>query len=212
MMQFRIVKNAVVSLLDDYSDGRFRVIGRQRQSKASDEIKDNDRLVQVYYAKGSFNRSIGKEIGDKSHDITIHIDMSASAAAQGDISVLDNPLSTATQKAAAIAAIKEASEVADEKIDELIEMVFQILMDARHKELRLGPGEFSNRWIPTIQKDTNLERGDLVVKTANIQYDCNAMEPVTGAVGVQPRTVIFNSETPVDGGSSTGVTVENDNT
>ena len=211
MMMYRTVKNAIVTLLDDNAFGHYRVIGRQRQSRASDEIKDNDRTVQVYYSDGSFPKNAGRMIGTKSHDLTIDIDLAASASAQGDLSILDSDLATPIQKAAAIAAIKEASENADEKIDELIDYVYNILMDARNAGLGLDNGEISSRWIDRIQKDTLLERGDLIVKTANMKYTCRVQETVGGAIGFEPSTVIFDSETPVDGASSTGITVENDN-
>jgi len=211
-MMYRTVKEAIVNLLDDNAAGRFRVIGRQRQSKASTEFKDNDRLVQVYYSDGQFPRSAGRMSGTKTHDITIDIDLTASAAAQGDVATLLSETATAQQKAAAIALIKEATENADEKVDDLIDMVYGILMDARNEGLGLDKGDIASRWIERIQKDTNLERGDLVVKTANLKYTCRVQETVPGDIGYRPRTVIFDSSTPVDGESLTGVTVENDNT
>lgn len=218
MMNFRIVKNAVQDLLDTYAAGRFRVIGKQVMSKSADEIKDNDRLVQVYYSDGSFPKS-GRLHGPKIHDIVIEIDMSASAGAAGDLSILDNPLATAIQKSAAIAAIREASEIADTKIDELIDAVYNILMDARYESLSLPVGTISSRWIDRIQKDTLLERGEFVVKTANMKYTCRVQEYVSGDIGNQPSRVIYDSTTPIsadvteiqDTTEKTGVIVDVDN-
>lgn len=211
-MTFRTVKTAIQDLLDSQAAGRFRVIGKQVMSKSADEIKDNDRLVQVYFSDGSFPKSAGRLHGSKTHDITIEIDLSASSGATGDLSVLDDPLATAIQKAGAIAAIREASETADEKIDELIDAVYNILMDARYEGLLLDKGTISSRWIDRIQKDTLLERGEFVVKTANMKYTCRVQEYVSGDIGNTPATVEIYSNTPNGGDTGTGVNVLNDNT
>lgn len=212
MMNFRVVKTAIQDLLDAQAAGRFRVIGRQVMSKSADEIKDNDRLVQVYFSDGSFPKSAGRLHGSKTHDVTIEIDLSASSGATGDLSILDNPLATAIQKAAAIAAIREATDTADTKIDELIDAVYNILMDARHEGLLLPKGTISSRWIDRIQKDTLLERGEFVVKTANMKYTCRVQEYVSGDIGNTPNTIEIYSDVPNDGDTGTGVNTLNDNT
>jgi len=212
MMTFRTVKTAIQDLLEAQAAGRFRVIGKQVMSKSADEILNNDRLVQVYYSDGNFPKSSGRMHGSKTHDITIEIDMTASAGAVGDLSILDDPLATAIQKAGAIAAIREASETADEKIDELIDAVYNILMDARYEGLLLDKGTISSRWIDRIQKDTLLERGEFVVKTANMKYTCRVQEYVSGDIGNTPNTVEIYSNMPNDGDTGTGVNTLNDNT
>jgi hypothetical protein len=218
MMNFRTVKTAIQDLLDTQAAGRFRVIGKQVMSKSADEIKDNDRLVQVYYSDGSFPKS-GRLHGPKTHDIVIEIDMTASAGAVGDLSILENPDATAIQKAGAIAAIREASDEADTKIDELIDAVYNILMDARYEGLLLDKGIISSRWIDRIQKDTLLERGEFVVKTANMKYTCRVQEIVSGDIGNQPARVIYDSTTLIsadieevlDSVEKTGALIEVDN-
>lgn len=210
MMQFRTVKTALQTILGDQAESRFQVIGYQRQSKSSDEMLGNNRIVQVYYADGNFPKS-GRIRGPKFHDITIEIDMSASAAAQVDISILDSTTATAIQKAEALAALREAAEVADTQLDEIIDAVYQIVMDARNEELGLTVGEISNRWVDRIQKDTLLERGDLVVKTANMKYTCRVIEDVPGDLGTEPETVELESEINVGDSEGAGVLVENEN-
>lgn len=211
MMMFRTVRDALVTTLGDGAESRFRVIGYQRQSKNADEVLSNDRLVQVYFSDGAFPKSAGRMRGSKTHDLSIEIDMSASAPAQGDLGVLDSDTATAIQKAAALAAIREAAEVADLQVDELIDAVYQILMDARNERLGLPVGDVSSRWIPTIQKDTIVERGDLVVKTANMKYTCRVQESVLGDIGNEPETVVFDADVKVGDTDGAGVKVENEN-
>jgi len=211
MMLFRTVKNAIVQILGDGAESRFQVVGYQRQSKSTDELLGNDRMVQVYYSDGDFLKLSGRQRGPKSHDMTFQIDMSASAPAEGDLSVLDSTTATSIQKAAAIAAIKEAAEKADTQIDELMDAVYQILMDARNNGLGLEKGDISKPWIDRIQKDTIIERGDLVLKTANMKYTCRGQESVPGATGNEPGTVIFNSSVPVGDTEGAGVLSEIEN-
>jgi hypothetical protein len=212
MMQFREIKEALRDLLGEESAGRFSVIGFQRQNKNAKELIGNNRLVQVYYSDGNFPPSGTRMRTPKTHDMNFNIDLSASAQAQGDLSILLSETATAIQRAAALAAIKEAAEIADEQIDELIDIVYQILMDARNEKLGFPKGEISNRKIDRMTKDVILENGSLVVKTATMVYTCRAQEIVSGAVGVEPETVTFDANTSIDDSSSTGVIIQNDNT
>jgi hypothetical protein len=212
MMMFRTVKQQIIDILGDNADGRFRVLGHQRQNKVSSDVNAERRLVQVYYTEGTFPKPAGRYNGCKTHDVSFDIDITASASAQGAVSVLTSETATAQQKAAALASVKTASETVDNSIDEVIEAVFNILMDARVKDLALEKGEIANRWIDRIQKDTNLENGDLVVKTANLKYTCRVQEDVPGELGNEPDTVVFDSDIPVSDLSGAGVNVANDNT
>lgn len=209
MMAFREIKDALKDLLGENAESRFNVIGFQRQSKSQNEVLNNDRLVQVYYSEGEFKRSAGRMKGPKTHDGTFEIDMTASAKATVDISILDSTTATEQQKASALLGLKEAAERADEKIDELIDSVYQILMDARNEKLDLGVGEISSRWIDRIVKDATIEYGDLVTKTANMKYTCRFQEYVQGALGNQPDPAIINSNVPAFEDEGTGVSVSN---
>lgn len=209
MMEYRTAKNALVTMLGDQANGRFRVIGYQRQSKGADELTNFNRLVQVHYTDGDFPKSAGRRVSAKTHDANFDIDLSASAAAQCDLSVLESDTSTPQQKAAALLAVREAAEIADNSIDELIDAVWNILNDARNQNLGLPIGDIASRWTPKIQKDTMLERGDLVVKTAKIQYTCRLSETCLGDIGVIPASSIIDTEIPVNDTSGAGVITEN---
>lgn len=211
MMEFRNIKNQIVSILGSAANSRFQVVGFKRQTKSADEVLNNDRMVQVYFSEGVFPKGQARMHSEKSHDITIDIDLSASTAAKGDLKILDDDFATAQQKAAALALVREAADVADIKVDELIEYVYQILMDARNLDLKLEKGRVNSRWIDRIQKDTIIERGDLVIKTANLKYSCRVTEEVLGDIGNEPETVIIDSSLKVNDIETTGALVENDN-
>jgi len=211
-MNFRTVKTAMTTLLGDQALSRFQVVGYQRESKSADEVIDNDKMAQVYFSEGVFPKGSSAIRGYKQHDITLNIDMSASAAAEADLSILDSALSTPHQKAAALLAVREAAEIADIAIDELIEAVFSIIEDARNTDLGLGIGVIANPWLDNIKKDTTLAHGDLVVRTANIKYSCRVEETTLGDIGNEPDTVEFNTTLQIGDTDGAGIEIENDNT
>jgi len=208
MMKFRTAKSALVQLLGDAAGGRYRVIGYQKQSKSAHA---DNKLVQVYYSEGSFPKNSGRYHGEKAHDITLEIDLTVSAHADADIATLQSETATAVQRAAALAGVKFAAENADNELDELIDIIYQILMDARNDGLGLDKGVGASRWIDRIQKDTTIEHGGLVVKTANMKYTCRVSEAVAGDIGNEPALAVYDTDIPVDGNTGAGVTVENDN-
>ena len=88
--------------------------------------------------------------------------------------------------------MKEASYEADEKMDELISLVWEMLMGAENEDLGL-PGIVSSRWVDDATKNDPNPRGSLIVLTAAMPYGCNIAEEPPG-------------ETPLD---FTGMSVEN---
>lgn len=210
MMTFRALKTSIIdNILGPAEAGQFVTIGFQRQAKAAEEVLDSLRTVQVYYSSGDFNKSAGRINGPSQHDITFRIDLAVSKAAEGDLSVINNPESTQPQVEAAILAFQEAADLADQSIDELIEIVYQILMDAENIGLGLADGIVSNRWVDNIQKDNPLPRGEYAVLTASMILTCRVAEAITGIAGTAAN--IFDTTVDIDGDDveKTGVTVDN---
>jgi hypothetical protein len=179
-MNFRILKTAIIEILSAAEAGRYRTIDSQRQSTAASEVVNNLRTVQVYYENGQFRESSGRMIGSVMHEITFNIDLKVSSPASVDLSVLNNITSTPVQRAAALVALQESSAKADEIFDELVDIIFQVLMDARNYDLGLEKGIISNRWIPNIQKNEPLPQGELVVLTGSMPFTCRTIEYITG--------------------------------
>jgi len=211
MMTFRVVHKALNQLLADNAYGRFRVTGFVGQNDNADSIRNNDRLVQAYYSGGQFPKSNNRMYGQKTHEASFEVDMFASASAQADLKVLNDENATPHAKAAALAALKEAAYQADVLIDELIEYVYQIIMDSRNDQLGLPDGTIANRWITDIQKDTVLEHGDLVTKTAMMKYECRVVEEVQGDIGNHPSKIVTDSKLSAGDDAGAGVKTENDN-
>lgn len=208
-MQFRLNRDAIESILVAAEAGRYQTVGFQRQNVSADEILDNLRKITVYYSSGLFPKSSGSLVGPTQHDQTFNIDFMASKAAEGDLDVLQNPASTPSQIATALSQFAEASKLVNESIDELIDIAYQVLMDARNIDFGLAPGTIANRWINNIQKNDPLPQGEYVILTASMQLTCRSVEVVTGDPGVSGLK-IFDTVIDLEGDDieKTGITVQ----
>ena len=117
---------------------RYRTVGYQPQGTSTELNADSDRSVQVFYTRGSFPKSGAGIRGPIRHEMSFRIELIASKAARVDLAVLDSSVSTAAQKATALAGLQRAASLADDSIDELWAAVYNVLMD--NADLDLGPG------------------------------------------------------------------------
>ena len=181
MMVFRMIAAQLITILGDAAAGRYQVIGHQKQTIDAKNIKGNNRLVEIFYNRGDFPKSGGGiASGKKDHNMTFKLDFKCAATAKGDLATMNDPSSSESEIAAAIAGIAYASKEVNESMDELFEIIFQILMAADNIDLGLAVGTVSNRWISELQKDDPLQRGSLLVLTGTCLLTCKASEDVTG--------------------------------
>jgi hypothetical protein len=210
MMNFRTIKTSIIdNVLGPAEAGRFQAIGFQRQAKSSAEVKGLLRTVQLYYSSGDFPKSAGRTSGTTQHNVMYRVDLTVAEPAKGDVAALNNPASTPAEKAAALLAFQEGSNLADDSLDELYDIVYQILMDARNIDMGLGKGVVSSRWVGSIQKDQPIPNGELVTLTGSMQLTLKTPEIITGDTGTAAG--IFDTVIDIDGDDveKTGVLVDN---
>ena len=184
IMNYRIIKTNIIDILAANSKNCFKVIGHQRQNKSADDTLGNNRLVQVYYSFSEFSKSRGRLNGPVQHDVTYRIELTVSAPAKVNKKVLNDPNSAAAMIASVLATAQEASAVADEQLDELYQLVYQILMDANYRMLNMPKGELSNKWIPNWHKNDPLDKGEYTVLTGNMFINVNTAEQLLGVEAV----------------------------
>lgn len=201
-MSFRTIKAEIVALLSAAAAGRYRVIGNHEDAVDASRLAGADRSVQVFNASGEFSKKSGGLAGPVQHDLTVRVELMASAKASADLSVLEDPDSTAGEIAAALASVQTASALADDEIDELIDIVFQVLMDARNRDVGHST-PVANRWISDWRKSAPMVRGEHVAIGAQMDLTYRIDEDVAGDPGVTPTT-----GEAVD----TSITVTNDET
>lgn len=191
-MKFRTIKSELVSLLGLEAAGAFRVIGYQSQAQSAEEVKGNNRLVQVFFERGNFNKAKSAFNSDVGFAPNYRIYFTVSQPAKVDLATLNSETSTPAEKQTVLANLHEAADLVDQSMDELFELVYQILMDARNQDLGLGAAVMGDRWISELAKDEPIERGDLVVLTGSAFYSCSIDESITGATGTLATDGIHN--------------------
>ena len=182
MMNFRVIKDAILETLCINQGSDFRVVGHQKQTKSAKEVTNDNKLVQVLYREGELPARGSSNISGAKHNLIFNIEFTVSAAAKGDIATATDSTATALERAAAISAIKEAVEMVDCQLDEFIDRVYQILMDASNRDFGLAKGIVSGRRIERIRKDDTIEDGSLVLKTGMFDLVCSTFEAVQGLI------------------------------
>lgn len=180
MMKFRTMKSALVQLLGDNAGGNFRVLGYQDQPYGASEVLDDLRLVTVFYQAGLFEKRSSSWTGPVDHQVTFPVEILVSKSAKIDLSVIDDPGATNEERAAALVAAKNAGSEADDSMDEVAELVYQILMDNEHVDAELEEYSIGDRWITEFEKDPPIQKGDLVVLTGAFKYTCRLSEDLQG--------------------------------
>lgn len=212
MMNFRIIKDSIIeNILEPAEAGRYRTIGYQKQAKSSKATLNNNRTVQLYFDSGDFD---GRYNGPANHKINFNIDLTVSTNAKADLTTINNPVATPTEIATAIDAMQIAAERNDYLLDELVDIVWNLIMDARNIDLGVNRETYPNlsiskRYIDTVQKDNPLPRGEYVTNTAQMRLTCSVTEEPPGDSGLPGDT--FNNTINIgdDPNANTGVTQVN---
>jgi hypothetical protein len=211
MMQFRQTKKDLTTMLGDAAQGRFQVVGYQVQTVDASEILNDNRRVQVFYGEGDFEKSHASLSGPTEHDVTYRIELAASQPAKVNLAVIKDENSTQAQISAALDCFQDSSKLVDESFDELLDIVYQILMDGRN--IYIGsegpPYKVKNRWVSGMRKDDPVPQGEYVVLTGVIMFTCRLTEEVPGDTGVAAADDAYDMTLDLDGDDNekTGATV-----
>lgn len=209
MMEFIKIRDAVRALLAQQSGGEYTVIGAQKRGKGAIEALDKSRIVEVFYIRGGFPKSAAGVLGPTKHDITFRIDLTVTKGAEGDVATIENPGSTAAERAAAMAAMKESDQLADDSIDQLFAHVYQVLMDARNVDFGLPEYTVASRWVTDLDKNEPVEDGNYTIITGSMVLTCSTSEPVYGYKGIEAGNIAdvsveIDSDEPGKAGVITG--------
>lgn len=190
-MVFMAVKKSVIeNILAPNQKNYFRVIGYSPPEFGAEEVLNNQRVVGIYYAEGSFERgSLTRPL----HDMMFHFDLMVSADSKIDLAVLerDHPEPVSRETYADALREKQNSEArADELMDELFMIIYQLIMDKRN--LQLGLDRFdpplklglANRRIVKFQKGSTWPKGKLVMLGGQAILKCSANEKLIGASAI----------------------------
>ena len=185
MMNFRKIKKSIIdNVLGPAEDGRYRTIGYQKQTTDVEDVKDSDRSVQLFTSSGDIPKNASGLKGPFKHELSYRLELAVSKEAAVDLTVLNDAESTAAERAAVLDTIQEAGDLADESFDELIDILFQVFLDARNIDLGMKVGEATDRWIGQWRKDDPEPTGELVLLTGTMLLTCSTEEEAGGDPGV----------------------------
>lgn len=206
-MSFRVIKSSIVSILKTARDaggiyaGKYSVIGFQKEIQSAEEVEGNNRTVQVYYDAGSFD---GAPNNINKHDMTFKFDLTVGSSGKIDLSGLESATSDA-QRATIISNAQEALSVADDSLDEFIEIVFQVLMAGDN--IRLGVDEESTgvlantRMVKNVQKNEPVPKGEYAIVSATLTMACESSEELISTTEVEATDIKTDFEIQDDDAS-----------
>ena len=189
-MMFQTVKAALAATLDANSNGDFVVDAFQDQMHDATQILNNSRMVHVFYMSGTFPKNVGTTRGSVAHELTFQLQLLMSMAAGCDLSALENPEATAAERMAAISGMQDSIVRMDAVFDNFVNNVFGIVMSPANADLGLGYGIIANRWISHIHKDPPTTKGEYIVMSGILEYQCRCIEDLTGLTPVPLNGII----------------------
>ncbi len=197
-MNYKTIRDALKTLLEANELGRFQTVMFQRQRKGANEVKGVLRTAQVFYKGGQFPGEVGQMNGPFEHKMTFQFDLTVSEPAKIDLATLNDESASAADRITALAGRQEAAELANESMDDLFEDIYQILMDARNRDIGLDIGIATKRWINNFQKDDPVETGELVVLTGAFLFTCQTNEHADGDTSTIVTPIVKGTLTTED--------------
>lgn len=211
MMLFRQVKKSITdNVLGPAENGRYQTIGFQRQTNDAEDSLDNLRHVQVFWSSSDFPKRGSGLQGPFKNEASYRIELSAAKEASIDLEVLNDDLATAEEKATALASFQEAADLVDDSFDELVDIIFQVIMDARNIDLGMPKGVAADRWLSQAKKDDPIPAGELAMLTGSMVLTCSVSEAAPGDPGVSGiKTISTIVDIEGDDVEKAGVTTTN---
>lgn len=185
-------KKAVVTLLGSQAAGRFQVIGYQLQKKAAGPLKDLV-LVQCWIDEADIDWDRSSRNGPKEHEIRLKVQFTAAQTGVLDIATIQDLNSTPADRTAALLALIDPAEEANDAIEEAWSAVFEILDDARNLTLGLPAGSISDKSYSNFKADQTQPRGAIGILTATSFLEFRVKEAQLGDLGNEPAETVYDN-------------------
>jgi len=205
-MEFQIVKDSIINnVLGPAQGGQFQTIGFQRQVKSANETLDNLRTAQVFYIGGTFPKSAGRQSGPVQHDAQFRVELVVSKGTAIDLDVINDPMASNFDRATALSELQEASDAADDSLDDLFSLVWNILMAGPNIDMGLPAGTVSSRWIDAYKKDMPVPRGEFVILTGSMTLTMRMAEEIESEIGIEAESIKGSLQIKDDPNDNAGV-------
>lgn len=180
-MQFHLVVQALIDLLQAAAAVEaFEVLPYPGRATDIAVFNGVGRTVRVYLEEADILQS-NRKGGPYDHNLTIALELSAAETVGIDLDVIEDPEATDGERQAALQAADDANLLVNQSIDQLYELVFQIVLDNRNRNM--GLSTVSNLWLEGFKKGAPAPTGAFVFNSAKVTVRCTVSEHV---VGVDP--------------------------
>ena len=191
MMNFRKIKLSITdNVLGPAEGGRYRTIGYQKQNTDVEDVLGKNRTVQVFFSSSDFPKNASGLQGPFKNEISYRIELAVAEDSAVNLSALKDENATDADREKEWKSFVEAGDAADDSFDELVEIVFQVLMDGRNIDLGLPVGDAADRWVGQIRKDEPEPTGEFVMLTGAMMLTCSTSEEANGDPGVTGAAII----------------------
>jgi hypothetical protein len=192
-MNFKTVRDALISTLETGAAGQYRVLGYQDLAQNATSVTGSNHLVQVSLSEAHFpkERSCIGSVLD--HDLIFRLILTVSEMASGDLAVIENLSSTPAELATALANIKNSEDLADKAADDLYEAVCEVLYNATEIDLGLSE-ELESKWLDNYKKSKPTYLGSLVVVVGTVEFTCATPETFDGEASISGNIVDMENE------------------
>ena len=194
-MKFETARDAIEAILEANAAGNFQVITGQTQDLPAETVKGSLRTIQVFYNTGEYSsRTANNKL---EHKCTFQLVYYVASPAKGDKATLDDKNASEAAKMTALVNIQNAFGIADKAMDEFRRMVTQIIMDPINEDLGFvaaGGSKYDvgSRWLDNFTKHTPIEKGRIVLLTAEERLTFTVTEELTGATPVAADTPLID--------------------
>jgi hypothetical protein len=195
-MKFIAAKAALVKLLTDNADDRYKVITYDALPTDAKRYQGSNRTVRVFYQGGKFPS--GSQSTPAMHDVSMMIECVVSDAVQADLSVLEDLNATDAQRAAALAEATPGAMRVDASMDELLSIVWDVIMAPQNRWFGGQKYVIGSRWVTEMAKDRLVPIGEYCIMTGFLKLTFDLEEIALGESGGQYE---YNKTdfTPIDG-------------
>ncbi|NIP56145.1 hypothetical protein GWN42_31395 [candidate division KSB1 bacterium] len=177
-MNYRTVKQNLTTLLESGEiAGGYKTLGYKPRKLGMEEIFDGGGIVQVRFSRGNFFNPTQQ--GSSKFDAFYDIELLVASKTTADLSVLNNPDATDADRASALIASTDAAKNCDDRMDELIDYVYQLVMDTNNRYLN-SDGIVTSRSINDVQKYDPESSGSFVLLNALMELRVEMTEDVRG--------------------------------
>lgn len=195
-MNFIAAKAAIVQLLKDYADGRYRVVDFSPMPTDAKDFQGNNRTVRCFYDGGEF--PMESLSTPAKHEIKMMLELVVTASSETDLGVFNDPNSTEAQRATAMVGTTPAALIADSDWDIFASILWNGLMEPKNRWLGMTKNVVGSRWISSMKKDRLIPVGEQCILTGYIVLEFNLEEESDGDI---PYTFDHNNTefSPIDG-------------